>query len=435
MGLQHRRRQRLKPALKGHGGVGNSVVPPLNLSFFLPSNCLFSQGFASSAVAVEQPGDRRSGLTPSPPRPGPAGSAGPAPLASASGTLQSPLAPLGTEEPHETQDCLSRTAHFPPFCRSKRRSRGQTRTQRIRSGGSAWGRRIRSSLSWREEQPSWQGSNFRRCSPRPAGSAPGGRHKPLSASPRRTVAAAAPGAGAGRLRQASVSPAAGGGQAPSRLPPGSVLLLSPPGEDYSARRSLRAAHTPRLSPLSLPPASREPDPARPRERGCAAGQGRQGRGAAAAGGGHARGRRRGGAGRPRPRPVRGNGSSQPRCPVPSAPVAAAHEVKMVIRVFVASSSGSVAIKKRQQDVVRFLEANRIEFEEVDITMSEEKRQWMYKNIPEDRQPAQGNPLPPQIFSDDRYCGDYDGFFESKESNTVFSFLGLKPTLASKESEP
>jgi len=55
-------------------------------------------------------------------------------------------------------------------------------------------------------------------------------------------------------------------------------------------------------------------------------------------------------------------------------------------------------------VVRFLEANRIEFEEVDITMSEEKRQWMYKNIPEDRQPAQGNPLPPQIFSDDRYCG-------------------------------
>uniref|UniRef100_A0A8C3QYQ2 SH3 domain binding glutamate rich protein like 2 n=1 Tax=Cyanoderma ruficeps TaxID=181631 RepID=A0A8C3QYQ2_9PASS len=190
---------------------------------------------------------------------------------------------------------------------------------------------------------------------------------------------------------------------------------------------------PRLSPLSLPPpASREPDPARP--RGAAlAGQGRagQGRGGGAAGRGHARGRRRGGAGRPRPRPVRGSGSSQPRCPVPTAPVAAPHEVKMVIRVFVASSSGSVAIKKRQQDVVRFLEANRIEFEEVDITMSEEKRQWMYKNIPEDRQPAQGNPLPPQIFSDDRYCGDYDGFFESKESNTVFSFLGLKPTLASK----
>ncbi|TFK12673.1 NADH dehydrogenase [Platysternon megacephalum] len=77
---------------------------------------------------------------------------------------------------------------------------------------------------------------------------------------------------------------------------------------------------------------------------------------------------------------------------------------MVIRVFIASSSGSVAIKKRQQDVVRFLEANRIDFEEVDITMSEDQRQWMYKNIPEERQPAQGNPLPPQIFDDDQYCG-------------------------------
>ncbi|XP_077162201.1 SH3 domain-binding glutamic acid-rich-like protein 2 [Paroedura picta] len=109
---------------------------------------------------------------------------------------------------------------------------------------------------------------------------------------------------------------------------------------------------------------------------------------------------------------------------------------MVIRVFIASSSGSVAIKKRQQDIVRFLEANKIEFEEVDITMSEDQRHWMYKHIPQDKQPAQGNPLPPQIFSDDQYCGDYESFFEAKESNTVFTFLGMKPNLASsKESEP
>lgn len=64
-------------------------------------------------------------------------------------------------------------------------------------------------------------------------------------------------------------------------------------------------------------------------------------------------------------------------------------------------------------------------------MSEEQRQWMYKNIPPEKKPAQGNPLPPQIFNGDRYCGDYDSFFEAKESNTVYSFLGLKPRLASK----
>ncbi|XP_017827118.1 SH3 domain-binding glutamic acid-rich-like protein 2 isoform X5 [Callithrix jacchus] len=97
----------------------------------------------------------------------------------------------------------------------------------------------------------------------------------------------------------------------------------------------------------------------------------------------------------------------------------------------ASGRWTCQIKKKQQDVVRFLEANKIEFEEVDITMSEEQRQWMYKNVPPEKKPAQGNPLPPQIFNGDRYCGDYDSFFESKESNTVFSFLGLKPRLASK----
>ncbi|OCT58475.1 hypothetical protein XELAEV_18002147mg [Xenopus laevis] len=105
---------------------------------------------------------------------------------------------------------------------------------------------------------------------------------------------------------------------------------------------------------------------------------------------------------------------------------------MVIKVFLASSSSSVTIKKRQQEVLQFLEANRIEYEEVDITMLEEMRQWMYKNIPKDRLPGQGNPLPPQIFNDNAYCGDYESFFESKESNTVFLFLQLKARPAQKE---
>ncbi|XP_028460807.1 SH3 domain-binding glutamic acid-rich-like protein 2 isoform X1 [Perca flavescens] len=97
---------------------------------------------------------------------------------------------------------------------------------------------------------------------------------------------------------------------------------------------------------------------------------------------------------------------------------------MVIKVYIASSTGSVAVKKHQQAVVGFLEANRISFQEVDITMLEEQRLWMYRNIPRDKQPEKGNPLPPQIFNEDRYCGDYDDFFQSKEDNTVFAFLGL-----------
>ncbi|XP_068198402.1 SH3 domain-binding glutamic acid-rich-like protein 2 [Antennarius striatus] len=107
---------------------------------------------------------------------------------------------------------------------------------------------------------------------------------------------------------------------------------------------------------------------------------------------------------------------------------------MVIKVYIASSTGSIAVKKHQQEVLGFLEANRINFQEVDITMLEDQRLWMYRNIPRDKQPERGNPLPPQIFSEDRYCGDYEDFFQSKENNTVFSFLGLSSQPSVKDSE-
>ncbi|XP_077408233.1 SH3 domain-binding glutamic acid-rich-like protein 2 isoform X2 [Vanacampus margaritifer] len=82
------------------------------------------------------------------------------------------------------------------------------------------------------------------------------------------------------------------------------------------------------------------------------------------------------------------------------------------------------VKKQQQAVLGFLEANRIPFQQVDIAMLEEQRQWMYRHIPGGKRPEKGNPLPPQIFNDERYCGDYDDFFQSKENNSVFAFLGL-----------
>uniref|UniRef100_A0A8C6Q3K6 SH3 domain binding glutamate-rich protein like 2 n=1 Tax=Nothobranchius furzeri TaxID=105023 RepID=A0A8C6Q3K6_NOTFU len=82
------------------------------------------------------------------------------------------------------------------------------------------------------------------------------------------------------------------------------------------------------------------------------------------------------------------------------------------------------VKKHQQAVVSFLEANRISFQEVDITMQEEQRLWMYNNIPREKKLEKSNPLPPQIFNENRYCGDYEDFFQSKENNTVFTFLRL-----------
>ncbi|XP_034023964.1 SH3 domain-binding glutamic acid-rich protein isoform X5 [Thalassophryne amazonica] len=104
---------------------------------------------------------------------------------------------------------------------------------------------------------------------------------------------------------------------------------------------------------------------------------------------------------------------------------------MVIKVFLATSSGSTAIKKKQQDVVAFLEALKVDYTQLDIACNEENRLWMRKNVPEEKKPANGIPLPPQIFNEESYCGDYDTFFDAKEDNSVFAFLGLPPPPGSK----
>ncbi|XP_067221266.1 SH3 domain-binding glutamic acid-rich protein isoform X6 [Chanodichthys erythropterus] len=107
---------------------------------------------------------------------------------------------------------------------------------------------------------------------------------------------------------------------------------------------------------------------------------------------------------------------------------------MVIKVFLASSSGSTAIKKKQQDVVGFLEALKIDYAQLDIASNEDNRQWMRENVPGEKKPTNGIPLPPQIFNEEMYCGDYDTFFEAKEDNTVYEFLGLTPPPGSKKKE-
>ncbi|XP_031646845.1 SH3 domain-binding glutamic acid-rich-like protein isoform X39 [Oncorhynchus kisutch] len=104
---------------------------------------------------------------------------------------------------------------------------------------------------------------------------------------------------------------------------------------------------------------------------------------------------------------------------------------MVIKVFLASSSGSTAIKKKQQDVLGFLEALKVDYAPLDIACNEDNRMWMRENVPVEKKPTNGIPLPPQIFNEESYCGDYETFFDAKEDNAVFAFLGLPPPPGSK----
>ncbi|XP_048121436.1 SH3 domain-binding glutamic acid-rich protein isoform X5 [Alosa alosa] len=107
---------------------------------------------------------------------------------------------------------------------------------------------------------------------------------------------------------------------------------------------------------------------------------------------------------------------------------------MVIKVFLASSSGSTAIKKKQQDVLGFLEALKIDYTQLDIACNEENRRWMRENVPGEKKPENGIPLPPQIFNEESYCGDYETFFDAKEDNDVYTFLGIPPPLGFKAAQ-
>lgn len=62
------------------------------------------------------------------------------------------------------------------------------------------------------------------------------------------------------------------------------------------------------------------------------------------------------------------------------------------------------IKKKQQDVVGFLEALKIDYAQLDIASNEDNRLWMRENVPGEKKPTSGIPLPPQIFNEEMYCG-------------------------------
>ncbi|XP_043927406.1 SH3 domain-binding glutamic acid-rich-like protein isoform X2 [Protopterus annectens] len=99
---------------------------------------------------------------------------------------------------------------------------------------------------------------------------------------------------------------------------------------------------------------------------------------------------------------------------------------------IATTVRTAKIRKKQQEVVGFLEANKIDFQELDIAGNEDNRLWMREHVPSEKKPQNGIPLPPQIFNEEGYCGDFESFFSAKEENSVHSFLGIGTPPDSKE---
>lgn len=111
---------------------------------------------------------------------------------------------------------------------------------------------------------------------------------------------------------------------------------------------------------------------------------------------------------------------------------------MVIKVYISGMSGSKEVKKRQQRVTMILDSKHITYTIIDITEpgQEAEKDFMQKNSEHngatisDQNPR--HPLPPQMFNDAEYCGDYDDFDLANEVDNLEVFLKMEAPKASSE---
>ncbi|XP_078416704.1 SH3 domain-binding glutamic acid-rich-like protein 3 [Cetorhinus maximus] len=87
-----------------------------------------------------------------------------------------------------------------------------------------------------------------------------------------------------------------------------------------------------------------------------------------------------------------------------------------VQLYISSVSASREVRSQQSEVERVLEIKRIEYKRIDISVSE--------TLLEEMRSRTGNPsaLPPQIFNDNSYCGDYWQFYDAVENEEIDHFL-------------
>ncbi|GIX79819.1 SH3 domain-binding glutamic acid-rich protein homolog [Caerostris extrusa] len=97
---------------------------------------------------------------------------------------------------------------------------------------------------------------------------------------------------------------------------------------------------------------------------------------------------------------------------------------MTIKVFISGICGSQEVRKQQQRVVFILQSLPIDLQVIDITDPgrEEDLNFMQEEAKKHDKKTQ---LPPQIFNDSEYCGDYADFELANDDDEIMRFLKLE----------
>eukprot|EP00094_Tigriopus_californicus_P008667 TCALIF_08354-PA protein Name:"Similar to Sh3beta SH3 domain-binding glutamic acid-rich protein homolog (Drosophila melanogaster)" AED:0.15 eAED:0.15 QI:0/0.8/0.83/0.83/0.6/0.5/6/357/213 len=83
------------------------------------------------------------------------------------------------------------------------------------------------------------------------------------------------------------------------------------------------------------------------------------------------------------------------------------------------------IVTHQQRIFMILKSLGIEFEPVDITAPGREKDRDYMREQGKKKEGQRHVLPPQLFNDDVYCGDYDDFDVANEDDELEEFLKIE----------
>ncbi|XP_028317098.1 SH3 domain-binding glutamic acid-rich-like protein 3 [Gouania willdenowi] len=91
---------------------------------------------------------------------------------------------------------------------------------------------------------------------------------------------------------------------------------------------------------------------------------------------------------------------------------------MGIKLYYTTVTASRTVKSQQAEVMRILDSKSIQYELIDISLGTELRDEMRNKA--------GDPtaVPPQIFNEDQYCGNYEMFSDAVEEDKVEQFLKM-----------
>lgn len=98
---------------------------------------------------------------------------------------------------------------------------------------------------------------------------------------------------------------------------------------------------------------------------------------------------------------------------------------MVIKVYISSVTCNNQQRKNQHTILSKLQAEKVDFIKIDVTDPKHNQEKLHMRELSKSRKEGTFAVPPQIFNDSEYCGDYEAFADALETQNLWEFLKMK----------